>query len=92
MQTTLNITNDMTDEVNEQTRLLLLDDDPDYLDLIIRQIKRDAQIDFATDRAHSIQTAVEHCLANDYDCVIVDFHLPDGYGTDIVKKLRGNRM
>ena len=88
MQTTLNISNDMTDEVIEQTRLLLLDDDPDYLDLIIRQIKRDAQVDFATDRANNIQTAVERCLVNEYDCVIVDFHLPDGYGTDIVKRLR----
>ena len=88
MQTAFNTASDVTDKVTEQTRLLLLDDDPDYLDLIIRQIKRDGQTNFSTDRAHNIETAVERCVANVYDCVVVDFHLPDGLGTDIVERLR----
>ena len=81
-------TNDMQGDAEGLTRLLLVDDDTDYLDLTNRWFRRRGQEKYATDCAHSITQAVAYLLRNVYDCVIVDFHLPDGYGTDIADRLR----
>ena len=81
-------TNDIQGDAEELTRILLVDDDTNYLDLTNRWFKRRGQEGYATDCAHSIQQAVACLVSNVYDCVIVDFHLPDGYGTDIADRLR----
>ena len=79
---------DMPGDAKELTRVLLVDDDTNYLDLTNRWFKRRGQEGYATDCVHSIEQAVACLVKNIYDCVIVDFHLPDGYGTDIADRLR----
>lgn len=90
MQTALNETNDLPCAANKPMQLLFVDDDSDYLDLISRQMSRRYGLSYQSDRANSICQAVKLCVTNTYDCVVVDYHLPDGYGTDIVDRLNEN--
>ena len=78
---------DNSGEAEELTRLLLVDDDTNYLDLLNRRFRRRDGEGYVTDCVNSIEKAVVCLIENDYDCVIVDFHLPDGYGTDIASRL-----
>ncbi|NND89490.1 MAG: hybrid sensor histidine kinase/response regulator [Granulosicoccus sp.] len=71
----------------DAVRLLFVDDDPGYLDLIIRRLMRETGNRFSIDTASNIEEAVNCCLTNDYDSLLVDYLLPDGYGTDIVDRL-----
>ncbi|MGQ7844213.1 ATP-binding response regulator [Granulosicoccus sp. 3-233] len=68
-------------------KLLLVDDDPGYLDLCRRQLGKSASIDFLIETAASTNEAFQRCIATDYDCLLVDYQLPDGCGTDIVDRL-----
>lgn len=68
-------------------KLLLVDDDPGYLDLCRRQLSKSASIEFLMDSAASTDEAFRCCMDNEYDCLLVDYQLPDGCGTDIVDRL-----
>ena len=70
------------------TQTLLVDDDTNYLDLTNRWFKERDQEAYATACVHSIKQAVACLMSNVSNCVIVDFHLPDGYGTDIADRQR----
>lgn len=68
-------------------KLLLVDDDPGYLDLCRRQLRKSPNIEFLMDTAASTEEAFQRCMENDYECLLVDYQLPDGSGTDIVDRL-----
>ena len=68
-------------------RVLLVDDDERYLMLCQRYLARSNDGKTCVDTVGTISEALELCSANVYDCLIVDYLLPDGTGTDFIKIL-----
>jgi DNA-binding response OmpR family regulator len=68
-------------------RILLLEDDfqisTDIKDILTRQT-------YIVDKSTTINDALTKCIDNEYDCAIIDWMLPDGEGTSIVKEIREN--
>jgi signal transduction histidine kinase len=69
-------------------RVLFVDDEPGYLDLCKRQLSRLSDVSYVIDTASTVTEAVNSCLTTHYDCLLVDYQLPDGCGTDIVDRVR----
>lgn len=67
--------------------LLLVDDDLVYLELCQRHLQRLPSTQVHVDSVGSIREAHEACQQTRFDCLLVDYLLPDGYGTDIVELL-----
>jgi len=67
-------------------RILLVDDDPDILDII--------RLDLHDDEANNVDTsntaaeAIEKVRNNQYDVIISDWRMPGMNGTDLIRKLR----
>lgn len=67
-------------------RILLVDDDPDILDII--------RLDLNDDKANAVDTtstaaeAIEKVRKNRYDVIISDWRMPGMNGTDLIRKLR----
>ncbi len=74
-------------EEQDPIRLLLVDDDPSYLDLCSRILARSNSVEFNVDTASSIKDAFFKCRNHEFDCLLVDYKLPDGSGTDIIDLL-----
>jgi len=68
--------------------VLLVDDDARYLILCERYLARSAKGLFIVDTANTVEKALACCSANRYDCLIVDYELPDGTGTDFIHSLK----
>lgn len=70
--------------------VLLVDDDERYLKLCERYLARCQTRQFLVDTAGTISEALECCRSNKYDCLVIDYLLPDGTGTGLVEKLSQN--
>ena len=70
------------------TRLLMVDDDEPWRLLCRRLLARDPDRDWTVETAASRGEALETPELGDYDCLLVDYRLPDGTGTDLVEELR----
>lgn len=73
-------------------RILLIDDDARYLTLCERYLARTNDRDISVDKASTVSEALKLCSVNDYDCLIVDYLLPDGTGTEFIKILHRNEL
>jgi DNA-binding response OmpR family regulator len=68
-------------------RLLLVDDDSAILKLLARVLRDDA---YAIDVASTGEEARMLALVNEYDGIILDLHLGDRHGFEILQELRRN--
>jgi DNA-binding response OmpR family regulator len=66
-------------------RILVVDDDKSILKLIARVLRDEA---YAIDTASSGEEARTLALVNDYDGIILDLHLGDRHGFEILQELR----
>ncbi len=62
-------------------RALIVDDDPGFLEGLTELVKREG---FVVSSALSLKQAREEMAANPPDILLVDLHLPDGTGLDLV--------
>ena len=76
------------DAAHSQSRILILDDDEVYLHLCKRYLRADQAADHTIVSAKSIQEALQAIRMNSFDCMVVDYCLPDGTGTDAIEKFR----
>jgi two-component system, OmpR family, response regulator len=67
-------------------RVLLVDDDP-----ALRETMAEVLEEFVVDVAGDVATATAALQAREYQAVIVDFELPDGHGSAVLRSL-GGRM
>lgn len=72
---------------HEKLRVLLVDDDARYRSLCERYLSRNNNNRICIDTASTVDEALEFCSKNSYDCLIVDYLLPDGTGTELVSTL-----
>ncbi|HEY4732987.1 MAG: response regulator transcription factor [Gemmatimonadaceae bacterium] len=68
-------------------RILAVDDDKSILKLITRVLRDEA---YAIDTASTGEEARTLALVNDYDGIILDLHLGDRHGFEILQELRRN--
>jgi len=69
-------------------RVLLVDDDPAYSALCKRYLKKDPARHFEIHAAASAADAMTRCLEQEYDCLVIDYQLPDSTGTEALDTLR----
>ena len=77
------------------SRLLLVDDDEVFTHLFKRYLRSDKAAEHVVLSAGSIQEALVAFTLDSFDCVVVDYYLPDGNGADAIDKLReicGDKM
>jgi CheY-like chemotaxis protein len=70
------------------TRILLVDDDRDILDIIRLDLEDDREN--AVDTANTAADALEKVGKTRYDVIITDWRMPGMNGTDLIRKLRGD--
>ena len=86
-ETCLQFTQCPTAEVSE-SRILLIDDDDVFLHLCKRYLRSDTTM---RHKIVSVTTIMEALLAirhEKFDCIVVDYCLSDGSGTEAIKQLR----
>lgn len=73
-----------------ELRILLVDDDARYLKLCKRYLGRSTGSKFKIHSVASLKAAVQCCTSNEFDCLVVDYLLPDGTGTGLINLLKQN--
>lgn len=68
------------------TRLLLIDDHQIYLDGLTLTLQNLCQ-GITLDHARTASEALEQVTQHTYDLILLDLHLPDGNGLDLLEKL-----
>lgn len=69
-------------------RVLLVDDDADYRTLCRRYLRRSDAARFEVEGVDTGRGAVSSCRERRFDCVLIDYRLPDATGTDLLAELR----
>lgn len=69
-------------------RVLMIDDDPNYRALCKRYLKSSQRADFEVVTASTGAEALEEMDRSEFDCLLVDYVLPDFTGTQIVRAVR----
>jgi DNA-binding NarL/FixJ family response regulator len=77
----------MTIETKTQTKVLIVDDERLFAELL-RVALRNADGIEVVDVVHDVQTAVRRMTELRPDVVLADYHLPDGTGSDIARTVR----
>lgn len=76
----------INESVQENLRLLVVDDDLPYAHLLTRYLKQ-IYIDSTVDICNNPQEAMQLCLRNNYCVVLVDYNLGDTKGSDFLRQL-----
>lgn len=71
-------------------RILIIDDDPSYIFLCKRYLGGDTGLTHTIVSAPSVHEALAICKLDVFDCIIIDYRLPDHLGTDAIVQLRDN--
>ncbi len=75
----------------EEMRIVIINDDPDDTALLRRSLQEESSQKFTFLEATSGEEGIRVCLSPELprpDCVIVDLHLPDMGGLDLVRRLQ----
>ncbi|MBE7439699.1 MAG: response regulator [Spirochaetales bacterium] len=75
----------LTEKPSFEVRILMIDDNPAVLDLLAVRLTRPG---WQVDRAESAVQALRLAGSNHYDLVIMDIHLEDASGYDLIELLR----
>ncbi len=70
--------------------ILLIDDDIDYRSVLRRLMVRGQESNYRFSEATDGITALQMCVENPPDCILLDYHLPNSNGLDFLKNLRGD--
>ncbi len=76
-----------TRKMPDTCRVLIVEDDETFRALCARFLARAADLNYEIVPATLIEMAKVLCKEQTFDCLIVDYHLPDGTGTDFLASL-----
>src|SRR5262245_37066036 len=76
-------------DATEPVRILIVDDDDVDRAILRRAIER-SDMTAQVDEADSFQAVKERLAEGGYDCLILDYALPDATGSELVADLRGS--
>lgn len=81
----------MADPIHSPARLIVVDDDPDIRDLIVRQLQQEHH---EVVPAGSVAELYEALATHNADLIVLDLNLPDGDGLTLCRELRaqGNNV
>lgn len=71
-----------------KTRILLIDDDEAYCFLCKRYLRSDESFQHTVISAGTTSEALAICEVDTFDCIVIDYRLPDMMGTEVIKMLR----
>ncbi len=78
----------MTGEgIGTLTRVMLVDDHPDFRDLMVTLLERQPDLEVVA-QAGTMAEARSRAAASSFDVVVLDLGLPDGNGADLIGELR----
>ena len=66
-------------------RILIVEDEKKYLDILLRSLRGEG---YTADGVGTAADAVEYLKSYHYDLVILDLQLPDGTGSSLLKRMR----
>ena len=67
-------------------RVLMVEDATDLAETVSARF---ARVGIACDLAATVTEAEDHLAVQRYDALVLDINLPDGSGTDLLRRLRG---
>ncbi|MBV7377588.1 response regulator transcription factor [Maritimibacter dapengensis] len=68
-------------------RVLMVEDATDLAETVSGRL---AKVGIACDLASTVADAEDHLAVQHYDALVLDINLPDGSGTDLLRRLRAN--
>lgn len=74
-------------KVSVSAKILLLDDDEIFLQLCINYLKKSDIINFELVGVNTLKQARRALEMDSFDCVVVDYTLPDGNGVEFISEL-----
>lgn len=69
-------------------RVLIVDDDAGFRALCSRRLRKTADQDYLITEAADAASAMDVISEDTFDCVLVDYRLPDMSGTDLIRAMR----
>jgi DNA-binding response OmpR family regulator len=75
-------------EIESPMRILIVEDEQKLAKIVFRSLQGEG---FAVDIAGTVADGFHLATSGHYDLIILDLLLPDGLGTDLLKRLRGLR-
>lgn len=72
--------------MDEKKVILVVDDDPENIDVLVGILKQDYKVKAAT----SGEKAIKSCLKNPPDLVLLDIMMPEMDGYQVLEKLQGD--
>lgn len=76
------------DQPLPRSRVLIVDDDDVFSHLVKRYLRSDPAADYIVLSAGTVNQAIVAFTLDSFDCVVVDYCLPDGSGADVIESLR----
>lgn len=76
--------------IHEDTplRVLMVDDDSIYRELCKRYLSKDPESQYHIVGVADAKSALTACGLEEFDCIIIDYLLPDSLGTDVISDLK----
>lgn len=72
----------------EAMRILLIEDDPSYRVLCRGYLKKDKSQSYQISESTLAADGIARCLEESFDCLLVDYRLPDQTGVEVVVELQ----
>jgi DNA-binding NarL/FixJ family response regulator len=77
------------EQVATRTRIMLVEDQPDFRRLMVALLARQPDLEVVAE-AGSLTEAREHAAEVSFDVAVLDLGLPDGSGANLISDLRGS--
>ncbi|MGI9533386.1 MAG: sensor histidine kinase [Thermodesulfobacteriota bacterium] len=86
----ININKEHNDIINEYIKVLMVEDNSNYGQLVQTNLQSLKSEKFKVILANSLKNGLQELAINDIDIVLLDLNLPDSYGIDTFLKIKKN--
>ncbi len=72
---------------SKQLRILVVEDNPDHAEMILRHIRRLRTEQLRAERSERLSEGIEALSRSDWDAVLLDLQLPDSHGFETLERM-----